>query len=552
MPNLEDLSVDDLKALKAAKQSGDLSGLSVEGLKTLKAIKSSSTPPPDKGGSLDAATLGVSQSLLLGGRPIVAGVGGALGNTIGMVKNSPRGLLDAVKNIPQYAAQGYNDARQEALAEQDKAAIEHPTANTIGQIGGSLATLPLMAAKGLKAAVVSSGALGAGQGALESVSRNEDAGDILKSAGVGGALGGTAALVGAGLGKGIEKAGESLKQAAESKAFKAAGAMLKDFRRVYGKDENKINELGRTILDHNLIAPGDAYKDIAVKGSAFVDDIGEKIGSIYNNVLETVTDSARLGQASPSVVRQIEESGFRPVSQRDEVLKSVEKFLRAEHPSNVTTPLAKVQSVLNDIEQLGDNLTPQQQLKIKKSLDSQINYDKDIKDNTAVQQALKKVRDFVSDKINKQVEIVDNLWPSPQAQELKRLNKLYGNGMEITNIAEDKALRESANNFFGLRDTIVGAGLGGVGGAAMGAGNGDLDVGRIIKGAGLGLAGGLASKVGRTYGPALGALGREALGNTLQTAAPLVAPALGTGSRAFIDQTNAVRRRMEQKNANNR
>lgn len=544
MAGLNDLSLDDLKALKKAKETGDLanSGMSLEGLKALKTSMAPVEAAP-KMSAPEAFLTKASESLQFGARPLVAGVGGAIGSVAGDLATNPKGLLEAIKTIPQTAAQGFQDARKETVFEQKKASEDQPVASAVGTLAGSAATAPLTSGKGLSlvAKTIGSGAL---QSGLEAVSEGKSLGDIGTSAGLGAAISAGSLGLGKVVEKGFRSGAEALKSAAESKAFKAAGAMLKDFRRIYGKGgEDKINELGRTIIDNKLISAGDTFKDIAKKSDDLLEATGKQIGQIYDNVLEAITDSARIGKAPPSIVREIEESGFKPASQKEEILSFVDKFLKQEHPAARTKAMSQVQNILGDLEQIGDNLTPQQQLKIKKSLDSLINYDKDIRDLPATQQAVKKVRDFVADKINKQVELIDNVWPSPQAAQLKALNKQYGNIMEIGSIAEDRALRDSANSFFGLRDTIVGSGLGAIGGGAYGASqDGNIDFGRIAKGAALGLGGALGAKAARTYGPALGVGIREGAGNLLGAAAPAVSPFITSLGR---QSAGPIQRRLE-------
>lgn len=544
-PSLDDLSLEDLKALREAKKSGNLadSNISLEGLKTLKAINQAKNAQPETS-ALKAAQTGVEQAISFGARPAIAGLGSAIGQTVADIQFAPKSsqpLMDFVKGIPGRAIGAFKAGRQEAIQEQRKSAEEHPVAATVGQLGGAAATLPLTAVKGLAGAI----GLGAAQGAGTAIGEADSLADAAKQIGTGAAIGGATFGLGKGLEKGAKSASAALEKAAETKAFKATGAMLKDFRAAFNK--GKVNELGRAAIDNGLIKAGDTVDDIAVRSQDILGKTGKQIGEIYDNALEAITDQSRLGKLDPTVRAGIEASGFRPQSQKKEILSKIESFVKGKPGS--TAALGKVQTLLDEVGQSGDNITPKEALAIKGQIDDLINYTKKTQDLPLVQQAYKQVRSFISDKINTQIELIDYALPSPQSQLLKQLNKQYGNISEIAAIAKDRALRDNANSFIGLRDAIAGSAIGG-GALAAQASRGDISADDLVRSGLLGLGAGLASRGARRFGPATGVLAREAGSKALSS----LAPAFSAGSPALgiplIEETNAVQRRM--KNANNR
>lgn len=152
---------------------------------------------------LDAAKIQGQAGVTLGLRPVVAGVGAAIGDLIGQYQAGQGGLSNGGKgyNLKE-AKDAFVQGRAEANQEEKKANEDHPYISTAANVGGSLLTLPLLPAKGLSGAVKLGAGLGAAQAAGSANSLGEVAVDIGGSAGIGG--------VAYGAGKAISKGAQAI------------------------------------------------------------------------------------------------------------------------------------------------------------------------------------------------------------------------------------------------------------------------------------------------------------------------------------------------------
>lgn len=451
-------------------------------------------PVPDKAPTMsisDAAQTKGAQGFTFGLAPLAAGAGAALGNLSGQPSGKPTDW-QAVKDA-------FKEGRQGRIDLQNKAQEDHPTISTVANIGSSLISAPLLPiGAGAKGAMKMGAALGAANAAGSAGSVGEAAQDI--GGGVaGGAAGyGLAKTVGAG-------ASSALSGFAESKAYKAAGAMLKDFRSAFSKDPQKINELGRTMLDNGLVKMGDDVSSIAQKSEGLRRETGQKIGEVYDKVLSSITSPENQANITPEMQINIQSAGFHPEAQADEMKSIIAQKLKGQPGS--TNAVAKANQVIDELAVNGNHITPQRALELKGSVDHMINWSKKSQDLPIEQDALKEVRGYIQNKLNNQVGALDQALGSKDSQELVRLNKLYGNVSTVANISRDRALREGANRSFGLTDTIAGGA--GVGGGAMisGAMGHGPGLGALIGGAALGAG----NKIARTYGNSALATGANAL-----------------------------------------
>lgn len=457
---------------------------------------------PDMGQG-KAALIGLEEGATLGLRPAVAGLGAGIGSAVGTYQ-SGGGLVDILKA----GKEGFKQGRQEAIDEQALAGQQYPITHGATSLGGNLATLPLMPVAGT---IKGAAALGAGLGAAKSIgeaqSPQEAAGNI-----AGGAVLGGASLPIA------NKVSSALANVAESKAFKAAGAMLKDFRAAYSKNPEKINELGRTMLDNNLVRAGDTVESIAQKAEALRRETGQRIGKVYEKVLDKITDPQNSANLSPEAILNVQASGFHPEAEADELKSMI--FNKFKGQPGSTGAIKKANQVIDEMALNGNHITPQAALELKGQIDSMINWSKKSQDLPLEQDALKTIRTHIQNKLNSQVAALDQALQSNETSELQRLNQLYGNVSTIANISRDRALREGANRSFGLTDTVAGAGGLGVG-HAIGSLSGHGSAGALLGGAALGLG----NKIGRTYGNAVLASGANAISQGLENnATPLLLP----------------------------
>lgn len=265
-------------------------------------------------------------------------------------------------------------------------------------------------------------------------------------------------------GEGIKNAGRNLKTYSQNKSLKASGAMLKDFRKAFGK--KKAGELGQTAIDEKLVSMGDDIADTAKKAETAVKDSGKKIGAIYGKADDVTSLSS--GDIRGLNNEFIEESSRR-----------LDGTIDGE---DVAGKIEKVLSVLKD----NKNPTFGELRKLRASIDDKINFAKETKDLPAYQEELvhlrNKIQDMVKQKIGK---------ANPElSRQLARENKRFSNLSDISKMSRDKMAREESNSAFGLRERIsggVGAATGAIIGGPVGAGVGAV-------------TGAITTKVARKYG----------------------------------------------------
>lgn len=368
------------------------------------------------------------------------------------------------------------------------------------------------AAYGIANAGGTAGALISGSPILDSLKQGNKQGSIY------GAFSGLGDAAGA-------VAGPALQSFGETQAFKAAGAMLKDFRAAYAKSPDKINELGRTMLDEGLVAPGDSVSSIATKAEALKRQTGQQIGKIYDKVLDTMTDPAV--QMDPETRLQIQASGFHPQAQADEMKALI--FNKYKGTPGGTGAINKANQVIDEMAVNGNQIAPDHAIELKGQIDSMINWGKKSQDLPLEQDALKDVRNYIQNKLNDQVSLIDGVLQTPQSAELVRLNKLYGNVSTISNIARDYTARASAHSAMGMTGGLMAAG-----GMAAGA-HGGLTEGGIAAGAMWG-----ATKAAQKYGNSVMATGADNLGSFLQSGAQSTAIPYQIGRISDPDNQNYV------------
>lgn len=337
-------------------------------------------------------------------------------------------------------------------------------------------------------------------------------------------------LIGKGA-KALEDAPKALKVLSEEKAIKQAGGMLKDFRRLMGKE--KIPEVGKALLKETvevadeagkiknvpLMKAGDDVEAIAEKSGLLKKQTGEKIGQIYKDIDNKVTDINFLRTLPAEDFKKIATAErFDPKISAQELSKTIgEKYGKKIDGEKA---VARVNEILDQVSKRGNTL--EDALSLKGELDELVNYSKQTQELPIVQQAIIDIRNAIRDKTNNYVEKVADILGVENGKELKRLNKLYGNVAEIEKMSADKVARNAANRMVSPSD--YGSGLGG---AVIGTMSGG-PVGGLLTGA----AAGAANKLLRERGPGVMARGAELLSKSSTPVANIGASAL-RGVRQF-------------------
>lgn len=382
-------------------------------------------------------------------------------------------------------ADDYVEARDSYNKRQESLAKENPKSFMTGQVAGTIASaIPAagagaaagtgraaMAARGLQAAKAGT-IYGATQntqetegqlGGLDIPQRIENAGTgmatgILASYG-GEALGAGARYGGQKLSQAKNAVGEKLKDLAETQAFKATGAMLKDFRNSDAKGE--INEIGRYLLDKGILKVGDSVDDIAAKTLQYKKEAGQLLDKVYSD-------------ADSAIKNSIREKSFDPIRDKERILKAAKEELgdtvgatgAIEKLSNYIDDVAKnnIDDAMASADTLPINnptMSPRRTNDIKGAVDEQINY---ARNPLSKEPASEKAFTGARRELNKIVsESIDELGGEQATKALKDANKQYGLAAKTNRISQDRVNREAANKMFGLTDTIVGGASAGYG-----------------------------------------------------------------------------------------
>lgn len=270
---------------------------------------------------------------------------------------------------------------------------------------------------------------------------------------IGGAVGGTVSAAGEVIPKVASALSDKAKDIAETQAFKASGAMLKDFRNAFSRDQ--VQDLGRFMLDKDIVQAGDSVENVAQKATAAKQDAGAQLDKIYK------ATSAGIDQATPEQKAAIDAAGFNPVRDKAAIMSSAKDALGSEVKRK--SALQGLSDYLDDLaEEHGDmTLDPRTANDIKSSLDKEIRYSRNpLQPNPAAESALYAARSDIADRISNHVDAIGQAFGQDEgkvADALKAANSDYSKSKTISDIANDRTLRNSANQAFGLTDNIAGA-----------------------------------------------------------------------------------------------
>jgi hypothetical protein len=416
----------------------------------------------------------------------------------------------------------YVQARDENIARQDAQAKRNPESAVTGALGAMAVTAPIMSAvAGGNAAVQGLGGFSrlrnaAGTGFAFGALQNpgDEAGVVnplqgserLSNAKFGAAIGTGGQAIGDGvakIGSTIKNAPEMLDRLSKVKAFKAAGAMLKDFRAARG--DKAAEEVGETLLNKNIVSAGDTIDDIYTKTTAAKNEAGQKIRNIYSDVKTFLSNSAQ--NLKPKEQQLLQMTSLDGKVARTKITNRLNKF--QQNKAGATQVQGKIDSVLAEIEKLPDDIGDW--LEYRNSVDDLINYAKEQKDLPLYQQQLHGVRDEMTKMIQNRVRAVGKIVKDPDMiSNLRSTNKEFGQLATVERFAKDRVARDNANRFFSLGDRVTSSA-----GATIGALSGDTPEERIKNGL-IGFVGGrIAGKYGR-HSTAMAARGAQALGKALQ------------------------------------
>lgn len=434
-------------------------------------------------------------------------------------------------NKPTYVQD--RDAYIKHLQDQEK---EHPLASAAGTVGGALASgiatsglTPINAATRM-GRIGQAMRAGAVVGAVSNPGDTEgkvadgiQLNDRLLNAGGGALVGGATQGTIEGLSaasKAATNIASTLTNKAEERAFKSSGAMLKDYRNAASKD--RINTIGRYMIDNGLVKPGMSVSDIA--------DAADKL-------------QAQHGAAIGDILDRLDQSGAAAPSHSD-LAGEIEKQAVPMKDMNTAKPTYNaLQDMATDIRTMGKGADGSDvpgsfngAQKVKTFISDQINKSggwntpNPSEKNLALRDAYSTVNGMIENSADK---AASSFGDNDLLQSYMGNKSGYRNALEVAKIAKDRSLRQNANNFFSIGDKI-GAGTGFAAGFASGH---DMED-RLKKGV-QGAALGYGANIAATHGAPLvsnllDSAGKKLAGTPLQDIGEMMSPALKASERTPI------------------
>lgn len=394
----------------------------------------------------------------------------------------------------------YTESRDQFIARNQRLQETNPGAMLAGQVVGGVAS-----GVGAGALGGATKAVGAGQRALSAIKTGATVGalrnpgdtegetellqirDRLKNASqdaitgliTQGGLEGVAKVA-----KAIQSAPGVIKDFSQAKAFKTSGAMLKDFRKAFGR--GKINELGQTMIDNKIVALGDDVADVAKKAEIMQKSVGAKIGDIYQVADDSIV-KINPAKISKDLAKKLDETELDMGRFSQEFRAYITNKLQGLSGSRQV--LSRMEGELDDLASNGVVSLKRLQ-EIRRSIDDQIDFAKQAKDLPGVEQAFLDMRTKINEIAKNRLKVIDQIQGTKLTKDLTKANRDFSNLAEITKIAKDRVARDQSNAAFGLRERIsggagavVGGMIGGVPGAVAG-----------------GVLGSISTKVAKEYG----------------------------------------------------
>lgn len=416
----------------------------------------------------------------------------------------------------------YTESRDQFIARGQRLQETNPGAMLAGQVAGALtsgitfggvggvakaATMGQRAASALKTGATI-GALrnpGDTEGEVELLQLRDRIKNSAQDAITGLVAQGGAEVVGK-LAKAVQSAPGAIKDFSQAKAFKTSGAMLKDFRKAYGR--GKINELGQTMIDNKIVALGDDVADVAKKAEIMQKNVGMKIGDIYQTADDSIT-KINPAKISKDLAKKLDDTELDMGRFSQEFRAYITNKLQGLSGSRQV--LSRMDAELDDIATNGV-VSLKRLREIRSSIDQQIDFAKQAKDLPGVEQAFLDMRNKINDIAKNRLKVIDQIQGTKLTKDLVKANRDFSNLADITKIAKDRVARDQSNAAFGLRERIsggAGAVIGGMVGGVPGAVAG-------------GVLGSISTKVAKEYGTPFVAIAANRAARALESNSALL------------------------------
>lgn len=483
-----------------------------------RAISTNDSPPSDW--KSRAVSIAETPDTSLGNKVQTAAEGFGNAATLGYLPQ-----LQAAAGKLMGRPESYTDLRDENTARIEQESKANPKSYLGGEIGGALTTG--IAASGVMPAasgVFGRLAQGAAAGGLMGAAQNpgDTKGQLsgaqipqrLENAKSGAEFGAAAQGLGEAASK-LGSMGNGLLSFSKERAVAALGADKPAIKRLLAQDptglEGKsVQDLGDFALKNKLVQMGDTIDSVAEKTASLKNNLGNKIGSIYDRAAQKLDDPKFYAGLNDSQKGLVDQAKFVPTDMAKEFVDKLTTGLKGT--ATKKQAINATGDVLENLTELGSAPVSIKDIqKFKASLDDLIfESNKSPATLPEKKQGLYQLRDFLKDKIQNAVTAVDKIGGSENISGLKQANQDYGKASVALKMAKNRMSGEGGNNILSLTDKMAG-----IGGAVIGGEEGYRHggIGGAMEGAALGAGAGLISKAGRTYGRPIMAKSAQMAGN---------------------------------------
>jgi hypothetical protein len=402
-------------------------------------------------------------------------------------------------------SEGTLEERKKGYVQRSKRLREEaPVASAAGLLTGAVATpIPGFGAgagigKAMGRAALS-GAISAG--AYNPYAESEEIGVGLKERGEMAAKGGLIGGLFGGVIPGAKALGRGLKEGSDELAIRALGPYKREITKLYNR--GTADDLAK-FVKNKFSLTGATPESLFDDSSRMINKTGKEIGEIYQGVQQKLDDPKFLESIGPQKAEKLVALKDQGINIAVDLLEDVESsFAKKPGGANAVSFIEK--TVAAPLSEIGDDVPSL--LKFRGQVDDLINWSRRTQDMPVNQEALVMARRKIQNSINKRIEALDDIVGGKQMERLKELNKDYGLASTVKEITANRVNAKKANMMFGLPELLVGG--------SYGAYSEGLTPEGLAKG--LLAAGGL--KLGRTYGPALGARALGSPGRLLEKSA---------------------------------
>lgn len=478
--------------------------------------------------ALSSMTMGLSD-------PVIAGVESVGSYSDKITKALANKLMGQESQFPSLSEEYAKAAELKKLERE-----ESPLSSAAGTVAGALAPVGVLSkgvqllGKGAKAIAPAStiGKLGVGAGEaaaigalggatnygeqkIQAATGTRDEKDVaplseqLK-------FGVAAGVAGKTIGTALEKSAQKLIDFGKSKAAKSVGFMVKDIPKRksigYDKARQKFLDIGETTIKAGLVKPGGSVEDVAEKSQKFVESYGKQIGEFYKKASED------LKNVKPELAEALK---FNTKNLADDLhFSSLEKMDKQQLPAEVQNKIEReLLPWLNKLRSMDQKTSLEDLNALRKSIDNKIKWS--ARELPEAQEYLANVRFGITNEVDKKLNALSDLVGGDKSKELKELNKMYSEMIQISDVSKSRALREEmALRSFSPSDyfmTGTGGLIGGIGGAVSG-----QDLESTIKLGLIGAGAGLANKGFKRYGNAIMGPGAYSFGQNVKPIAEAV------------------------------